>query len=299
MKDVMKKIIIHIKWNLNRIGFFNSWNDEKYLKFNYRLLMGKKLDLNNPKTFNEKMQWLKLNDRNPLYTNLVDKYEVKKYISNVIGEEYIIPTLGVWNSFDEIDFNSLPSKFVLKVTHDSGGVFIVKDKMNIDKNKMEKKISELLKRNYYYLGREWPYKNIKPRIIIEKYMEDKTGEELKDYKFMVFNGKVKCILVCTDRNSDNGLHINFYDSEWKLMPLERKTHPKSSKKIDKPINLDLMIKLAELLAKDIPFIRVDFYEINKKVYFGELTFYPASGTEEFYPEEWDFKLGSMIELPKK
>ncbi|MBQ7410442.1 MAG: glycosyl transferase [Clostridia bacterium] len=297
MNKYIQKIAIHLKWYLDKISFFNSWDDERYLIFNYKLKMGRKLDLKNPKTFNEKLQWLKLHDRNPEYTKMVDKYEVKKYISDKLGEDYIIPTLGVWDSFDEINFNLLPKQFVLKCTHDSGGVVVIKDKDKIDIKKVKKKLEQSMKKNYYYIGREWPYKNIKPRIIAEKYMVDESGYELKDYKLMVFGGKVKYSFVCTNRNSKKGLCINFYDKEWNPMPFERH-YPKNNKEIKKPENYELMVEFAELLGKDIPFIRVDFYEVTGKIYFGELTFYPGSGVEEFSPEEWDYKLGELIKLPK-
>lgn len=272
--------------------------DKLYLKLMYRFIMGKKLNLNNPKTFNEKLQWLKLYSRDPLYTTLVDKYAVKEYVANVIGEDYIIPTIGVYEKFDDIDFSNLPDKFVIKCTHDSGGVVVCKDKSKLDVAIAREKISKCLKRNFYYIGREWPYKNVKPRIIIEEFMEDGKNEDLNDYKFMCFNGKVKCSFVCSDRRSKDGLKVTFFDLDWNKMPFQRH-YPTSKKEIPKPVNYDKMIQLSEKLAKDLPFARVDFYEVNGKVYFGEITFFPGNGTEEFTPEEWDYTMGSWINLPGK
>ena len=195
-------------------------NDELYLKMMYWIRLNKKLNLDNPKGFNEKLQWLKLYDRQEKYTKMVDKYEAKKYVSNIIGEEYIIPTIGIYENFDEINFDELPNKFVMKCTHDSGGIVICRDKKNFDINIAKKKINKCLKTNYYYPGREWPYKNVKPRIIIEKYMEEKNFTQLNDYKFMCFDGKVKCCFVCSERDNKNeGLAVTFFDENWEKMPL--------------------------------------------------------------------------------
>ena len=287
---------------LNSRGCYNALSDEKILKKAFKMKIGKELDLSNPISFNEKMQWLKLYDHNPLYSKMVDKYEVKKIIGSMIGEEYIIPTLGVWERFEEINFDNLPRQFVLKCTHDSGGVIICKDKETFDKRNAQRIINKCLKRNYYWSGREWPYKNVKPRIIAEKYMEEQSSKnvtsELMDYKLMCFGGKVKCSFVCTERYSKDGLKVTFFDRDWKRMPFERH-YPQSKEIISKPYNYEKMILLAEKLSKGIPFVRVDFYEVNQKIYFGELTFYPGSGLEEFTPSEWDDILGSWIELPGK
>ncbi len=272
--------------------------DKIFLKYLYYKRMDKKIDLTCPQTFNEKLQWLKLYDRSPEYTKMVDKHEAKKYVADVIGEEYIIPTLGVWNKFEDIDFNQLPNQFVLKCTHDSGGLVICKDKANLNIKEAKKKINKSLKRNYYYSGREWPYKNVKPRIIAEKYMATKEQKELLDYKFFCFNGKVQTILVCSNRKG-SFKNTNFYDTNWNLQPFTREKHENSKEPIERPKNLDEMITVAEKLSKDIPFVRVDLYEISGKVYFGELTFYPSSGFEGFEPEEWDTKLGNILELPIK
>lgn len=299
----MDKIINYIKepsrilYALNNKGLIYL-DDKTFLKYRYYYTFKKKLNLENPRTFNEKLQWLKLYDRNPEYTKMVDKYEAKKYVANIIGEEYIIPTLGIYDKFEDVNFSKLPNQFVLKCTHDSGGLIICKDKSELDLKDAKKKINKFLRKNYYYEGREWPYKNVKPRIIIEKFMQDENKQELKDYKLMCFNGKVKCIFVCSNRDTEIGLNIDIFDTNWNKMLFGRINHPNSKIPIAKPYNLDKMIMLAEKLSKDISFIRVDFYEINGKIYFGELTFYPAAGFEKFEPEEYDKILGDILELPK-
>ena len=283
--------------NLSNKNIINI-SDKQYLVLMGKVRMNKKMNIENPKTFNEKLQWLKLYDRNPEYTKMVDKYEAKKYVSEIIGDEYIIPTLGIYNNFDEIDFEKLPNQFVMKCTHNSGGNIICKDKGHFDYKFARKWMGNCLKRNYYNYNKEWVYKNIKPRIIVEKYMQDRGEDELKDYKLMCFNGKVKCSFVCSDRYNNKGLKVDFFDINWNKMPFERK-YPNSTQKIQKPINYELMIEFAEKLSRNIPFLRVDFYEINGKIYFGELTFFPGSGFEEFRPEKYDRILGDMLELPKE
>jgi len=282
---------------LERRDLLKWISDELYLKLRFWLIMGYKLNLNEVETFNEKLQWLKLNDRKLEYTPMVDKYEVRKYISEIIGNEYLIPLIGIWDKFEDIEFEKLPNQFVLKCTHDSGGLIVCKDKAKLDISQAKKKIDRCLNRNYYYHGREWPYKNVKPRIICEKYIVDESGTELKDYKFMCFNGKVKCLLVCLNRNMPDGLKIDFYDKDWNLMLFERFSHRKSGKDIPKPKTLNMMIELSEKLSSNIPFVRVDFYEVDGKLYFGELTFFPGSGFEKFVPETADYELGSWLELP--
>ncbi|MBO4276520.1 glycosyl transferase [Candidatus Saccharibacteria bacterium] len=280
---------------LSRLGLLNNMSDEKYIKKKYYLVFHKRLDLKNVKTFNEKLQWLKLYDRKDIYTMMVDKYEIKKYVADQIGEEYIIPTIGIYDKFDDIEFGQLPKQFVIKCTHDSGGLVICRDKSKLDLEEAKRTINKSLKRNYYYAHREWPYKNVKPRIIIEKYMEDKENNGLTDYKVMCFDGIAKMIFTCTDR-FNGGLKVTFFDLKWKQLPFTRH-YPSSNKPIKKPVNLKKMIELSELLSKGIPFVRMDWYEINGKLYFGEFTFYPGSGLEEFNPEEWDEKIGRMLKLP--
>lgn len=281
---------------LSTLGFYNWIPDDIYLKKEFKVRMGKELNLNNPQTFNEKIQWLKLYDRHPEYTMMVDKYAAKQYVASKIGDEYIIPTLGVWTKFDDIDFDKLPNQFVLKCTHDSGGLVICKDKSTLDIAAAKRKIEHCLKRNYYYIHREWPYKNVKPRIIAEPYMTDGINDELNDYKLMCFNGKVKTTFVCSERFSKEGLKVTFFDEEWKRMPFER-VYPTSKSEIPKPKTYNKMLKYAEILAKDLPFVRVDFYEISGDIFFGELTFFPGTGLEKFNPDKWDGIFGEWIELP--
>lgn len=295
---MIKKIILHLKWMLAQKGFFDSWTDERYLRLTYRLMIGKKLNLNNPQTFNEKLQWLKIHDRNYQYTSLVDKIEAKKIVGKVIGEEYIIPTLEICDSFDEIDWEKLPNRFIIKCNHNSGGVIVVNDKKDLDKDSLRTHFNKLLKKNYYYNGREYPYKNIKPKIMIEENIQNaNTKKQIDDYKLMCFNGKVKCSFVCSNRDSKEGLCVNFYDEDWNPMPFERH-YPKNKQEFPKPKEYNKMVELAEKLSKNIPFVRVDFYVVNDKIYFGELTFYPGSGMEEFTPNEWDYILGTWLDISK-
>lgn len=278
-------------------GWLNWMSDAMYLRLMFRAIMKKKLDLKNPKGFNEKLQWLKLYDRKPEYTKMVDKYEVRSLIAETIGEEYLIPLVGgPWESFDEIDFDSLPEQFVLKCTHDSGGLVICRDKSKLDKEAAKRKIDFCMKRNYYWSCREWPYRDVKPRIIAEQYMEEAEGKSLTDYKFMCFDGNPECLFLCLNRGSQAGLNVDFYDMQWNRMPFERK-YKASGMLMPKPSGFEKMVELSRKLSENIPFVRVDFYEIKGRVYFGELTFYPGSGMEEFRPEEWDRHLGEWIKLP--
>lgn len=270
--------------------------DDIYIQLYYFSHFKHFANLKNPKTYNEKLNWLKLNDRKELYTKLVDKYEVKKYVANLIGEEYIIPTLGVWEKFDDIDFDVLPDKFVLKCTHDSEGLVIVRDKKNFDKKAAKEKIENALKLNFYYIGREWPYKNIKPQIIAEKYMEDKIDGELRDYKFFCFSGKAKVMFVASDRNKDN-TKFDFYDMDFNHLCI--KQHYPNAGNVRKPITFNKMIELSEILASGLPHVRVDFYEVDGKCYFGEMTFYHFSGFMPFKPNKWDEILGDWLKLPDK
>lgn len=283
---------------LNEMGLFRYWSDEKFLKYKYKLVFGHKLNLENPQTFNEKLQWLKLYDRKPIYTTMVDKYAVKKYVADRIGEEYVIPTLGVWDSFDDIDFENLPNQFVLKCTHDSGGLVICRDKDSFDKKEAKRKIRKCLKRNYYWSGREWPYKDVPRKIIAEKYMEDSKTGELRDYKFFCFNGEPKALFIATDRQSDRETCFDFFDIEYNHLPIIN-GHPNAQTIPQKPENYVEMIKLAKILSADIAHVRIDFYEVNGRVYFGEITFFQNSGFVPIEPKEWDEKLGDWIELPKK
>ena len=255
--------------------------------------MGKKLNIEKPVTYNEKLQWLKLNDRNPEYISLVDKFEVRKYISKTIGEEYLIPILGIYDHFDEIDFDRLPNQFVLKCTHNSGGVIICKDKNNLNKKLVKESISGHLKQNYYYSGREWPYKYVKPRIICEKLLNNLTEESLKDYKFFCFNGEPKSLMVVSDR--DKEIRYDYFDMDFKHQAYTQQDI-NSSKVIAKPENYDKMVALARRLSSNIPHVRVDFYELEGKIYFGEMTFFNESGFRHFEPDEYDGIYGSWITI---
>lgn len=274
-------------------------SDELYIQLQYFYHFHRFANLKHPQTFNDKLQWLKLHDRNPLYTTLVDKYAVKKWVAAQIGEQYIIPTLGVWEKAEDINFDALPNQFVLKCNHSGGGnVIICRDKAQLDKQETIKKLAHQLQNNSYWYGREWPYKNVKPCIIAEKFMEDSPQEGLSDFKLMCFNGKVKCSFTCTERFSKNGLKVTFYDPNWQVMPFERH-YPRSKTPLAKPLNYDEMVALAGKLSKGIPFVRVDFYSVQGKTYFGELTFYPGSGLEEFTPPQWDKTFGDCLILPKE
>ncbi len=271
--------------------------DSLYLKYMYKKVMGKKLDLENPRTFNEKLQWLKLHDRKPEYTKMVDKYQVRQYIKEKIGEEYLIPLVGgPWDKFEDIDFSKLPEQFVLKCTHDSGSVAICKDKRNFDIPLVRNQFNRALKGNFFYGGREWPYKNVKPRIIAERYISDTKGEEIVDYKLHCFNGEVKIILVCADKTHEE--KKVFYDRQWNKLLLKRPGMP-SDTEISRPQRLSEMIEIAKVFSKEIPFLRVDLYEVSSRLYFGELTFFPAGGFETFEPEEWDRQMGEWLCLPNR
>ena len=279
-------------------GMYSDLPDEEYLRKLFYASMGKPLDLENPQTFNEKLQWLKLYDRKPIYTTMVDKYAAKEYAANLIGKEHIIPTLGVWDRFDDIDFDALPDRFVLKTTHDSGGVVICRDKKTFDKKAARAKLEKSLKRNYYLTFREWPYQDVPRKILAEQYMEDESGYELKDYKFFCFWGKCKCFKVDFDRFVKH--RANYYDRDKKLLYLGEKCCPPDfEKKIKLPTTIDEMIDFSEILSRNVPFLRVDLYSVNEKIYFGELTFYPASGIGAFTEESWDQILGDWIVLPEK
>lgn len=284
----------HIFIKLCIKGYFNWMPDDFYLKMCFRVRLGYRLNLNNPQSFNEKIQWLKLNSRNPLYSKLTDKYEVRSFVAETIGEEYLIPLLGVWNNVDEIDFDSLPNRFVLKCTHDSQSVVICRDKTNLNIKKTKKFLCGRISRNYFYGGREYQYKSIIPRIIAEKYLEESDGQ-LKDYKFFCFNGTPKLLFVVTDRGLNN-TKFDFFDLQFNKLPIKQ-YYPNSAQHIGRPHNFELMVKLAAKLTKNFIHCRADFYEVNGKVFFGELTFTHFCGFEPFVPPEWDYKLGSWIRLP--
>lgn len=269
--------------------------DRLYLQLISRHSLWYRIDFKNPKTFNEKLQRLKLYNRNPDYTKMVDKCDAKKYVSSIIWERYIIPTLWVYNTFDEIDFDKLPNQFVIKCTHDSGGIVICQNKKEFNKSLARKKIEKNLKNNYYIYAREWVYKNIKPRIIVEKYMVDESWVELKDYKVFCFNGEPKIIQVDFDRFK--GHKRNIYNLNWEILPFEILYPSDKSHKINKPKCLEEMIYLAKKLSKNIPHVRIDFYIIKDQIYFWEMTFYHGWWFEDFRPREWDYKFWEWIKLP--
>ena len=279
-------------------GWLKNLPAEKFLKRMYRIQMGKELNLENPVCYTEKLQWLKLYDHKPVYTNMVDKYAVKQYVSECIGEQYVIPLLGVWNDVNDIDFSSLPDQFVLKTTHDSGAIVICKDKKTFDINGAKKRLKYFMKRHYYDCNREWPYKNVPPRIIAETYMEDSTYQELRDYKFFTFGGEPKVLYIAQGRGKGEPTVADFFDMDFNHLPFTI-DHETATTPPPKPACFEEMKRLAAVLSKGTPQLRVDFYEVDGKVYFGEMTFFHCSGFEGFHPEEWDRIFGDWVILPKK
>ena len=284
------KILKKIKYAMRIIP------DRAYIQMYYFAHFKKFCNLKNPKTYNEKLNWLKLHDKNPIYTRIVDKFEAKEYVKDIIGDQYIIPTLGVWDNFDDIDFDELPQQFVLKCTHDSEGLVIVKDKDKLDKEMAKNKIESALRQNFFYIGREWPYKNVKPRIIAEKYMEDHIDGELRDYKFFCFDGEPKAMFVASDRASDN-VKFDYFDLNFNHLDIKQK-YPHAEQPLRKPVTFEKMIELSKVLSKGFPHVRVDFYEVDGQLYFGELTFYHFSGFMPFEPNKWDKIFGDWIKLPQ-
>jgi len=272
-------------------------DDRKYIEFIWKHRMSYPLNLDNPTTYNEKLQWMKLYDRRPEYTTMVDKYAVKKYVADIIGEEYIIPTLGVWDKPEDIEWDNLPDQFVLKCTHDSGGLVICHKKSDLDIESATRKLKNSLNTNFFLAAREWPYKNVPRRIIAEQYMEDSETKELRDYKFFCFNGEPKALFIATDRQNREEPYFDFFDMTFNHLDM-RHGHPNAPHLPDKPKCFDEMKELAAKLSKGYPHIRVDLYEVNGKVYFGELTLFHHTGMVDFDPASWDDIFGSWIELPK-
>lgn len=270
--------------------------DKLFLQIYYFAKFKKLCNFKNPKTFSEKLQWIKLYDHNPKYTNMVDKFEAKKYVSKIIGREYIIPTLGVYDSFDNIDFDKLPNQFVLKCTHDSGGLVICRDKKLFSISEAREKINASLNFNYYYISREWPYKNVKPRIIVEKYMENSKLGGLIDYKFYCFNGQPQFLYISSGMENHKTARISFITLDWKKAPYERVDYKTFEELPSKPTKLDEMIKISEKLSEGIPFIRVDLYQIGDQVYFSELTLFPCGGLMIFKNSKYDYELGEKLKL---
>lgn len=295
VKDLIKKPSL-LFLTCGHRGLFNWMPDEMYLKIAYYIKMGHRLDLDCPKTFNEKLQWLKLYDRNPKYTKMVDKYEAKNYVASLIGDEYIVPTLGVWDQFDEIDFSKLPNQFVLKCTHDSGGLVICRDKSKLDLDAVRRKMNGSLKHNYFWGMREWPYKDIIPRIIAEKYMENKSGVDLIDYKFYCFNGKPKFLYISEGLENHATARISFLTLDWRFAPYERSDFKPFEKLPARPKTFDKMLGICKKLSEKSQFLRVDLYEIDGKLYFSELTFSPCGGLMPFKCKEHDYEIGTLLHL---
>ncbi len=296
--NINKLIASKAKGLANRAVYFIP-NDALALRIKYRLVFGKKLNLDRPISYNEKLQWLKLFDRKPEYTTYVDKYGVKQWVGKTIGDEYVIPTLAVYDHADDVDISALPDQFVLKTTHDSGTAIVCRDKSQLNWGEARKKMAKSLKRDYYRVGgREWPYKNVPRKIIAEPYLEDSRSGELPDYKFFCFDGEPRAMYIATERFGVGETKFDFFDMDFNHLPFEN-GHPNSSKPIERPSNFELMKELAGRLSAGIPHVRVDFYEVDGKVYFGEMTFYHWSGMVPFRPYEWDLRFGSWINLPKE
>lgn len=276
------------------------WNDETYIKFLHRVYCHQKLDLENPKTFSEKCQWMKLYYHNPLLNTLVDKHEVKKYVADKIGTEYVVESYGVWDRFEDIDFDKLPNQFVLKCTHTSGYFAVCKDKKTFDKKAACKFLTKGLTHNYYYLLREWAYKDVKPRIIAEKYMDSLLKEDTLEYKLTCMNGEVKFVTICSGiaHGEYSDRHNDHFTKNWERLNWYARYTP-TGKDFKKTPEIEKIIELSEILAKDLSQVRADWYIHNGKIYFGELTFYTWGGWPKFTPVEWDAKLGSWWKLPEK
>ena len=270
------------------------WPDYLYLKFVFRIHMGYWPDFRNPETFGEKLNWMKLYRRNPVYTDMADKYNVKEFVRKIIGDEFVVKNYGVWNKFEDIDFSLLPEMFVLKCTHDSSGAIICKDKNTFDIDQARKKINQSIKKNYFYILREWVYKNISPRIIADEFLDDGRKGELQDYKFWCFNGTPRVMYMT---NKGKNVFENFYDMEFNPLDINH-GFPRVNPEYSKPQSFDKMKELAEKLSKGIPFVRVDFFEIKGKPYFAEFTFYDWGGLKPFKNKEWDIRLGTWIDLGK-
>lgn len=294
--NVKKNAVKFYKDYFTEEGAYTSLlSDKAYLKRLYKKRMGKELNLKDPQTFTEKLNWLKLYDRKPEYTMMADKYAVREYIAEKIGEEYLVPLVGVWDSVEEIDFDSLPEKFVLKCNHDNG-VIICTDKSKLDIEKTKKELQYHLSRDYYKKCREWPYKDIERKIICEEYISQPGEVSLIDYKFFCFNGKVKLLFVATGRSVDT--RFDFFDSDFNHLPIFN-VHKNADYNIEKPKNFKKMIEISEKLSKDIPHVRIDLYCLNGKVFFSEMTFHHFGGFHPLEPENWEYQLGDWLELPKK
>lgn len=270
-------------------------SDEQYIKTKWKIKMPYPLDLENPRSFNEKLQWIKLNDRNPLYTTLVDKYKVKQYVADKIGAEHVVPLLGVWDNVDEVEWDNLPNRFVIKCSHDCGGMVICKDKSKLDVENAIKKLKRCFKTDYYWKSREWPYKNVEKKVFAEEYMEDEFGE-LRDYKWFCFDGEPKAMFIAADRSKETETTFDFFDMDFNHLPFTN-GHPNAVGSIDVPKGFEKMKELATKLSQGLREVRVDFYDVNGQIYFGEFTFFHWGGMQPFVPVEWDYTFGDWIKLP--
>lgn len=297
----MNKIIKAIR-NPRKILYYitikcvNILPDSIFLKLVFYSRLGYKLNLKKPKSFNEKLQWLKLYDKHPEYTKMVDKIDAKTYVASVVGDKYLIPTIGTWNTVDDIDWETLPNRFVVKSTNDSGGVVVCKDKKKLDITKAKEKLRSTGGRDYTTISKEYPYKNVPHRYIAEEYVEDESGYELKDYKIFCFDGEPKFLFVATGRQQ-NDTRFDFYDLEFNHLPVLN-GHPNADQWPIKPKNFEEMLDVAKKLSKGLPHVRVDLYNVNGRIYFGELTFFHWSGIVPFEPVEWDYKFGEYLKLPQ-
>lgn len=270
------------------------YSDEKYIKLKYRLRFNSEINLDNPKGFNEKLNWMKLNYRNPMFTMMADKYWVKQYVAEKIGKEYVVPCLGCWKSVDDIDFRELPEKVFLKSTHDSGGGILVDKSKGIDIRRIRKRFNKktLQGKNWYWPQREFPYKNIEPMIIAEEYLDEGTGHELHDYKFYCFNGKPAYMYIT---NKGTKIYENYYDLDFKPINISH-GYERVLPEFSKPMNFERMIEIASVLSAGLPFVRIDFFNVENRLYFGEFTFYDWAGFKPLN-EPWEMLLGDMIHLP--
>lgn len=298
VKKIIKALSTKHYWQLKKLYKDSpKYSDREYLEKLFYYKVGYKLNLDNPRSYNEKIQWLKLYDRNPLYTKMVDKVDAKEYVADILGnDDIIIPTIAVYNSVEEIDWNALPDQFVIKTTHDSGTVFICEDKNTFDMKTAINRLRERLNFDYYLGNREWPYKDVPHRIICEKYMKDGSGKGLVDYKFFCFDGEPKMVYVGSARMGKQ--QLDHFDMDFNLLPFERYFHHAEITPT-KPENFDEMILIAKKLSKGFTHVRVDLYDIEGKIYFGELTFHPGAGFRPFVPVEWDYKVGEWLHLPTK
>lgn len=282
---------------LSGFGLTNWVSDEAHLKLMWKSVFGPdaSLDLDSPSTFNEKLQWLKLHDRNPLYTTLVDKYAVKQWVADRIGPEYVTETYAKWDRVEDVDTADLPDKFVLKTNHDCGGIAICRDRSSFDLDAAKRKLAKHMRRNYFYGGREWPYKDVKPCVFAEEYLASGESGDLADYKLFRFTDGRLITLVCEDRLLGAGMKKTFFDEEWRILPCSEGGHPVNPG-CPRPRHLEQMVEFAKRLGEGMPFVRVDFYESSNRLYFGEMTFYPNSGFERFDPADWDERLGEWVDL---